>query len=79
MLVVMLMWWCSCECDGVALGCPPPSWLPGVSFCGVGGVFGWVEGLLLCVEFVLVGGLCEGTRSDGIGMACERTRCGRLV
>ena len=45
-----------------------------------GWFFGWVEGLLLCrVEFVLVGGLCEGTRSDGIGMACERTRCGRLV
>ena len=37
-------------------GRPPPSWMPGVSFCGVGGVVWWLDGLLpCCVVFMLAG------------------------
>ncbi len=32
-----------------------------------------------CVGFVLVGKLCEGGESVGVGMACESPRCGWLV
>ena len=66
------------SCGMLLSGCPPPR--RELLTVGCGESVWVVGGLLLCsVEFMLVGGLCEGTRSDGIGMACERTRCGRLV
>ena len=61
----------------MALGCPPPRWLRGVCFGAVIGVFGGVVGLsLCCVVYVLVSLLQESARCDGVGVACERPRCG---
>jgi len=71
---------CSCGYGGVSPGCPPLRWLPDVGFCGMNGVFGWVEGLLLCcVEFELVGSVFVRPRGGGEGMGCDRTHCGSLV
>ncbi len=62
------------------MGCLPPRWLWGVCFGAVIGVFDGVVGLSLwCVVFVLVSMLWERARCDGVGVACERPRCGWLV
>ena len=42
--VLVLVYECSCGWVGVALGYPPPSWMPGVGFCGVDGVLGESRG-----------------------------------
>jgi hypothetical protein len=71
---------CSCGYGGLSRSCPPPSRLPDVAFCWMNGIFGWVEGLLLCcVEFELVGSVFVRPRGGGEGMGCDRTHCGSLV
>jgi hypothetical protein len=63
----------------VFLGCPPPNRLLVVGFCGVDGILGQVEGLLLwCVEYVFIGRLFVRARGCG-DKTCERKRCGGLV
>ncbi len=76
----MLVRGCSFGCGGVSPGCPPPSWLPDVCFCGVGGVVWWLDGLLPWrVVFVLAGSFFVGTSDGGEGMGCERACCANLV